>query len=59
MMIKFQYKIVVLPTNREMTEQTLNELGEQGWELVNVDFNGRTHILKKMVLEQPDINEDN
>lgn len=58
-MIKFSYKMVVFPTNRQMTEQSLNELGEEGWELVSVDFDLRTYILKKMYLVEPEGNEDN
>ncbi len=37
-MAKFEYKVVILraPTDAIGHEQTLNELGEQGWELVTV-----------------------
>ena len=32
---KFEYKIVVSDSDDETDEETLNGLGEQGWELVN------------------------
>jgi hypothetical protein len=31
----FEYKIVVSADDDDTDEQTLNDLGEQGWELVN------------------------
>lgn len=45
--MKFLYKIVVLPMNREMVEKELNTLGVEGWELISIDFDSRTYILKK------------
>lgn len=50
-MTKFQYKIVVLPTNKELVEKELNVLGQDKWELVTVDFDSRTYVLKKMIIE--------
>ena len=32
--IKWEYKVVYVPGVRNMSEQTMNDLGAQGWELV-------------------------
>lgn len=50
-MTKFQYKIVVLATSRELVEKELNKLGQDKWELVSIDFDTRTYVLKKMIME--------
>ncbi len=34
-MANFQYKIIVSADDDDADEQTLNDLGTQGWELVN------------------------
>jgi hypothetical protein len=45
--MKYQYKIVVMATSTLMTENALNELGAEGWELVCADFELRKYIFKK------------
>jgi len=45
-MTKFDYKIVVLPVGVQKVEEELNTLGNQGWELIAVDFEARRYIFK-------------
>ncbi|TKT03433.1 DUF4177 domain-containing protein [Streptomyces lasalocidi] len=45
--VKFEYKRVVVPGGFRMTEEALNELGAQGWELVHVDPTSREWFFKK------------
>jgi hypothetical protein len=44
----FDYKILTLPLNSGATEYMLNELGNEGWDLVTVDFDTRRYIFKKI-----------
>lgn len=46
--MKFFYKIVTLAFNKELTESALNELGQEGWELVSIDFETRRYFFKKV-----------
>ncbi len=40
-MIKWEYRIEKTSVNKKQsTESMLNELGEQGWELINVNTGG-------------------
>lgn len=47
--MKYQYKIIV-DTNMlrwDYIEETLNEIGEEGWELVNLINNATVFIFKR------------
>lgn len=44
----YDYKIVTLPLNTGATEYALNELGDEGWELISIDFDARRYIFKKV-----------
>jgi hypothetical protein len=46
-MPKYDYKVVNLATGIEMLETSLNELGNQGWRLIAVDFESRRYIFTK------------
>ena len=42
---RIEYMIKTLAMNPELCEQALNELGQQGWRLVTVDFETRRYYL--------------
>ena len=52
-MATFQYKIIVSADDDDTDEQTLNDLGTQGWELVNAIADVRANE------DGPDDDEDN
>jgi hypothetical protein len=45
--MKFEYKIVRIPGGQRMTEQMLNDLGTDGYELVHVNAPGSEWTLKR------------
>ncbi len=45
-MVKWEYKIIDLFTKKGL-EKKLNELGEEGWELVNTFANSNGAVLKR------------
>lgn len=46
--MKFDYKMVMVPRGGlTMTEETLNQLGHEGWELVYVNTPGTQWVFKK------------
>lgn len=47
-MQKFEYKIIRIKGTGENAIRTLNELGQQGWELVQVVW-GSWHYFKRLV----------
>lgn len=54
----FDYKIVVLAHNKELIQEELCNLGEEGWELVTVDFDARRYIFKKIRYHKKDQNSN-
>jgi hypothetical protein len=51
-MKKFEYKIISVRMTNKKSERELNELGEQGWELVSV--NESYLYLKREITKQED-----
>ena len=47
-MPKFDYKVITLAYDIVKTEETLNDFGSEGWELIAVDFEARRYIFKKI-----------
>ncbi len=47
-MPKFDYKIAILAYDVRKVQESLNDLGNQGWELISVDFDARRYIFKKI-----------
>ena len=47
-MPKFDYKVVHLYMDAIKVQDSLNEYGEEGWELITVDFESRRYIFKRI-----------
>jgi hypothetical protein len=47
-MPKFDYKIAILAYDVAKVQDSLNDLGNEGWELIAVDFEARRYIFKKI-----------
>lgn len=45
--MKFEYRIVRIPGGQRMTEQMLNDLGTDGYELVHVNAPGSEWTFKR------------
>lgn len=45
--MKLEYKIVRIPGGTRMTEERLNELGNEGWEVVHVTGPGNEWLFKR------------
>ena len=46
-MPRYDYKVVTLPVGSEMLEAKLNEIGNESWRLIFVDFEVRRYIFIK------------
>ena len=46
-MPKYDYKVVTLAVGANLLENSLNEIGDQGWRLIAVDFESRRYIFLK------------
>jgi hypothetical protein len=46
-MPKYDYKVVTLAVGANLLENSLNEIGDQGWRLIAVDFESRRYIFTK------------
>ena len=49
-MQKWEYKVIVI--DRSPTEDALNKLGAEGWELVSVGWDYRKYVLKRRTDEK-------
>jgi hypothetical protein len=45
--MKFEYKVVRVPGGQRMTEDMLNDLGTDGYELVHVNAPGSEWVFKR------------
>lgn len=46
-MPKYDYKVVTLAVGSPLLEASLNEIGNDGWRLIAVDFESRRYIFLK------------
>jgi hypothetical protein len=46
-MPRYDYKVVTLAMGANLLEHSLNEIGEEGWKLIAVDFEARRYIFLK------------
>jgi hypothetical protein len=46
-MPRYDYKVVTLAMGANLLENSLNEIGEEGWKLIAVDFESRRYIFLK------------
>ena len=57
-MPKYDYKVVTLAVEATLLENSLNEIGNQGWRLIAVDFEFRRYIFTKKRYHENNKTED-